>query len=249
MTRLYGLIGNPLDHSWSAKYFRDKFAREGLDCRYELFPLDALDMLPELVRAHPVLGGLNVTIPYKREILHYLEPDEEAAHIGAVNTVAIVRQGGETLLTGHNTDRIAFTEAYGHLAAGISRALVLGSGGAAAAVKVSLEEDLGIKVTMVSRSPRPGHVAYTRLQEPEFARQHGMVVNATPVGMYPHPDASPGVSIDALSDSCVLVDLVYNPEETSFLRKGKARGLRVQNGLEMLHRQAEWSWKTWNKPG
>lgn len=244
--RLYGLIGYPLGHSFSKRYFSEKFEREGLsDCRYELFPLAAIGDLPGLLDLYPDLAGFNVTIPYKIQILPFLSRLDPAAEtIGAVNTVS-VGQGG---LTGYNTDAWAFENSLkGFLPADFQgRALVLGTGGSSKAVQYALNR-LGIGFTLVSRTPAPGRLSYGELGS-EALEQHRLLVQTTPLGMSPETDRYPPIPFHYLRDKHYLYDLVYNPEETRFLQKGREAGCRVKNGLEMLYLQAEKAWEIWNAP-
>lgn len=224
----YGLIGRPLGHSFSAGYFAAKFRREGITgCDYALYELPSIEALPELLGAQPELQGFNVTIPYKQRIFDYLDDvSEEAARIGAVNCVR--RDGGR--LTGFNTDiegvRLSLRLLLGDDLP--EAALVLGTGGASQAVQYALAE-AGIPYAVVSRDPARGNFLYDDLR-PEVVAGHRLIVNATPVGTFPH----------------YLFDLVYNPERTQFLLRGERQGARTLNGLPMLEAQAEASWRIWN---
>jgi shikimate dehydrogenase len=247
MMHLYGLIGYPLSHSFSRKYFTEKFQREGLaDHDYQLFPLRSIEELPGLLEAHPDLLGLNVTIPYKQAVLPYLDRiDPLAEAVGAVNTI---RRRGQTL-SGHNSDVFGFSRSLEHFlrragrsAAGL-RALVLGSGGAARAVRVALDR-MGVPATTISRSPERGDLTYRALG-PEVLSRHHLIVNTTPLGMAPDTGSAPPLPYEELGPRHLLFDLVYNPEETLFLRRGKSVGCKVNNGLEMLYLQAERSWDIW----
>jgi shikimate dehydrogenase len=239
----YGLIGKPLSHSFSQRYFTEKFAREGLsDHRYDLFELDHADALRDLVGATPGLRGLNVTIPFKQAVMPLLDAiDPLAAAVGAVNTIRIE---GERL-TGFNTDVEGFRQTLVPLLQGKKpRALVLGSGGASRAVAYVLKE-CGIKFRVVSRSRERGDMTYD-LVEPIVAEVCTLIINTTPMGMHPDVDALPPIPYEAVGPKHVLIDLVYNPEETSFLGEGRRRGANTANGLQMLHAQAEASWRIWN---
>ena len=243
--RQYGLIGKTLGHSFSQTYFQQKFAAENRpDCRYDNFELPAIDHLRTFVLQHPDLQGFNVTIPYKKEILPLLdELDPEAEQIGAVNTVRVLRDGSVIRLIGYNTD----VEGFRLSLAGTplpSRALILGTGGAAAAVTFVLRQ-LDVTCLTVSRHPNEKQISYAQLT-PDIIRQHPLIVNCTPVGMFPHVMDCPPLPYEAITAKHFLYDLIYNPEETPFLREGRLRGARTQNGLPMLRLQAEAAWKIWN---
>lgn len=246
--RRFGLIGYPLGHSFSRRYFSEKFEREGRqDCSYELFPLRSIGELPGLLASYPDLEGFNVTIPYKIQILPYLSSlDPAAESVGAVNTVA-VKNGG---LRGYNTDVWGFEVSLrGFLPETFrGRALVLGSGGASRAVQYALRK-MGIEFSVVSRRPGPGQLGYSDLRS-AVMQSHSLIVQTTPLGMSPDTGASPPIPFSLLTNAHYLYDLVYNPEMTIFLQKGKEEGAQVKNGLEMLYLQAEKAWEIWNeKPG
>lgn len=240
----YGLIGRPLGHSFSAGYFAAKFRREGITgCDYALYELPSIEALPELLGAQPELQGFNVTIPYKQRIFDYLDDvSEEAARIGAVNCVR--RDGGR--LTGFNTDiegiRLSLRLLLGDDLP--EAALVLGTGGASQAVQYALAE-AGIPYAVVSRDPARGNFLYDDLR-PEIVAGHRLIVNATPVGTFPHVDEAPLLPYEALTAAHYLFDLVYNPERTQFLLRGERQGAHTLNGLPMLEAQAEASWRIWN---
>ncbi len=242
--REFGLIGKTLKHSFSQKYFEEKFKREQItDASYSLFELTDIKQLTEFIRQHPQLVGFNVTIPYKQQIIPYLdELSEEAAAVNAVNTVVIERVGGQILTKGHNTDIIGFRESLREVDLP-KQALVLGTGGAAAAVTYVLE-NLGCRCTAISRDPQRG-LPYSALNA-DIIRQHKFIVNCTPLGTYPNINEKPDIPYEGLSGEHFLYDLVYNPSETAFLKEGILRGAKVQNGLQMLHAQAEASWRIWN---
>ena len=242
---LFGLIGYPLSHSFSKRYFSEKFAKEGIEgCFYELFPIASVEMLPDILKANPNLRGLNVTIPYKQEVFSYLDAiDDEAKAVGAINTIKI-REGK---LTGFNTDVYGFEVSLKNVLRNSipqTKALVLGSGGAAKAVIYVLEK-LGISYLKVSRSQTKGDVTYPEVDHSLIAT-HKLIINTTPLGMAPKEDTFPEIPYEALTSEHVLYDLVYNPEVTAFLKKGLDRGALIQNGLEMLYLQAEKSWEIWN---
>lgn len=242
--RLFGLIGFPLEHSFSSGYFNEKFLREGIDARYENFPLPSAGLVKSLVNENPALAGLNVTIPYKEAVIPFLdETDPEVTRIGAVNTIAI---SPERRLKGYNTDVIGFRDSLVPLLRRHhTHALILGGGGASKAVRFVLEE-LGIEYRVVSRSPADRHMMSYR-ELPRFLSTFRLIVNTTPVGMYPATDASPDLPYDLIGPEHLAVDLVYNPETTLFMKKCGERGATVKNGLEMLYLQAEAAWKIWNR--
>lgn len=244
---LYGLVGYPLSHSFSKKYFSEKFAREGLTgCRYELFELPDPTGFPALWADHPDLVGLNVTIPHKQAFFSYLDSlDESAEKVGAVN---VVRRQPDGTLRGFNSDVYGFRKSLEDWEAFRSncpeRALILGYGGAAKAVEAALR-DLGIAYQIVSRDPAKGDLTYADLTA-NVLRTHHLLVNTTPLGTYPNVDARPDLPYDLLTDGHLLYDLVYNPAETTFMRLGAARGAATHNGYRMLELQAERSWEIWN---
>lgn len=245
--RCFGLIGFPLSHSFSKKYFTEKFEREGIkDCRYENYPLEEIALLNPLISQNPDLTGLNVTIPYKEQVMPLLDDtDEEALKIGAVNTILISRPNGKTWLKGFNTDVYGFRES---IAPFIQQrkynAFVLGTGGSSKAVAFVLK-NMGMEVKFVSRNPRSdNHVSYGDL--PELIGPPAVIVNASPAGMYPDAGNCPDIPYELITPEHILFDLVYNPPETLFLAKGKARGAKTINGLQMLHLQAGKSWEIWN---
>lgn len=244
----YGLIGYPLGHSFSQKYFTEKFGREGIDARYDLFPLTKIGEVEKLIDNTPGLKGFNVTIPYKQQIIKYLEwMDEEANAIGAVNVVTVRHAAdGRVVLTGHNSDAYGFTESIRPMLKETDKkALVLGSGGASKAVTYSLKK-LGVNPIVVSRHPAAGQMAYADI-DATVLKDYTVVINASPVGMFPHTDECPDIPYNLLSDRHVCFDLVYNPEETLFLKRAAEHGASVKNGLEMLRLQAEGAWKMWQQ--
>lgn len=244
----YGLIGYPLGHSFSQKYFTEKFDRECVDARYDLFPLESINELPGLIHDTEGLAGFNVTIPYKQDVIQFLdEMDDQAREIGAVNVVKITRQvNGAYRLKGFNSDAYGFAESIRPmLGPSHKRALVLGSGGASKAVIFSLRR-LGVEPVVVSRRPSAGMLTYAAIDK-EILMNYTVIVNASPVGMSPIIDACPDIPYEFLTPRHVCFDLVYNPEETLFLQKASAAGAAVKNGLDMLHLQAEGAWKYWNE--
>ncbi|MEZ4788835.1 MAG: shikimate dehydrogenase [Flavobacteriales bacterium] len=239
----FGLIGEHLGHSFSQAYFTEKFAREGLtDHRYQLYELKGVEELPGLIATTPDLRGLNVTIPYKRAVMRLLQAvDPVAAAVGAVNTIRIE----EGRCTGHNTDVEGFRAMLlPMIGEQRPRALVLGSGGASRAVVYVLRE-LGIKFRVVSRSRGTGDITWDLL-DPALVGVCPLIINTTPLGMFPAVDERPAVPMDAIGPRHILLDLIYNPERTRFLADGASRGAQVANGLVMLHAQAEAAWRVWN---
>lgn len=244
----YGLIGYPLGHSFSVGYFNEKFKAEHIDAEYLNFEIPAIDHFMEVVNDHPDLCGLNVTIPYKQQVIPFLdELDKTAAAIGAVNVIKLIRQPkGKIKLVGYNSDVIGFCQSIEPLLhASHTHALVLGTGGASKAVFYGLKS-LGLQVTYVSRTKRENILSYKDLS-PEVMAQYTVIVNASPVGMYPKVDQSPDIPYNLLTPNHLLYDLIYNPDETLFLKKGKTHGAVTKNGLEMLLLQAFAAWKIWNE--
>lgn len=238
----FGLIGKSLSHSFSPRWFAEKFAREGLsDHRYDLFELADVAEFPYLIQSTPGLRGANVTIPYKRSIISLLDAiDPVATAVGAVNTISI--KGGRT--TGYNTDVDGFRSTLVPILNGTKpRTLVLGSGGASRAVVFVLEE-LGIKFRIVSRSRDRGDLTWD-LMDPSVVSVSTLIINTTPLGMSPEVDQCPSLPYEAIGPKHCLVDLIYNPEKTLFLKEGERRGARTVNGSAMLQAQAEASWCIW----
>ncbi|MGV3760919.1 shikimate dehydrogenase family protein [Parapedobacter sp.] len=249
--KTFGLIGFPLAHSFSKKYYDAKIERERIPgVGYELYPIPDITDFPGLVEKHPRLMGVNVTIPYKIAVMDYvdrLSPEAEA--IDAVNCIRIERgNSGKPILTGYNTDIYGFTESLKPLLKPHhNAALVLGNGGAAKAVSFALGK-LGIAHTLVSRSARPGQLGYAQLDSAVIGI-HPLIINTTPLGTFPHVADCPDIPYHLLDDRHLLYDLVYNPAETAFLKQGKVRGAAIKNGLEMLELQAERNWEIWNAGG
>ncbi|WP_421942089.1 shikimate dehydrogenase family protein [Pedobacter sp.] len=245
--KTYGLIGYPLSHSFSKKYFTEKFLNEGIeDHQYELFPIEDIKKLPDLIAENPSLCGLNVTIPHKVNVLCYLnEVDEAAEKIGAVNCISIKSFDGENYLKGYNTDAYGFESSLVPLLQPQhTKALVFGDGGAAKAVKYVLEK-LGIGYQVVVRKEAPGAILYSDIS-PEILASHLLLINTTPLGMSPHVDTYPEIDYSQLGTQHLAYDLVYNPLETAFLTKAAVQGAQIKNGLEMLYQQAEKAWAIWN---
>lgn len=244
----YGLIGYPLTHSFSQRYFTQKFAREGIDdSRYDLFELPDIMALPELLNT-PNLRGLNVTIPHKQAVLPYLDRlDASAEKVGAVNVIRLEADGSKT---GFNSDYYGFRQslvdwmdALGRSPNGL-QALVLGTGGASKAVIAALT-DLGITFRMISRKRSDGNLAYEDV--PQLIDNHLLLINCSPVGTYPHVDEAPLLPYNQFTDQHLLYDLVYNPAETLFMQNGRERGAATHNGLRMLELQAEKAWEIWQQ--
>lgn len=246
--RLFGLIGFPLSHSFSANYFSRKFVKEQIsEVEYRHFPLSSISLLTELIEKQPDLQGFNITIPYKIEVLPFLnEISEEAAAIGAVNCVRITRMTGKIILKGYNTDVYGFRESLiPLLKPHHTHALVLGTGGASKAVCYTLKE-LGIGYSLVSRNGlNERNLTYSSLTKKDIDTSL-LIINTTPVGMHPDTTACPAIPYQFLSSGHLLFDLIYNPAETTFLRMGKKYGATTNNGLQMLELQAEKSWEIWN---
>lgn len=242
--KLYALIGHPLTHSRSKDYWNQKFKEEGLsEYRYENFDLSTVDQVPTLLREQPDLHGFNVTIPHKRTIIEYLdELDDTAREIGAVNTVRV--KDGQ--LIGYNTDAYGFKLSIRpFLEPKHDRALILGTGGAARAVRYVLEQ-LGIPSIMVSRMPfGENKISYADLNE-GVVKACKLIVNATPQGMSPHIDRFPPFNYEAIGTDHFVIDLIYNPKKTAFLQKAEAQGAMILNGEDMLRFQAEGAWHIWN---
>lgn len=242
----YGLLGYPLGHSFSRNFFNEKFAREQIKAEYVNFEIPSVDQLPQVLREHPRLHGLNVTIPYKEQVIPYLnELSEEARAIGAVNVIRLSRKNGKLHLKGFNSDVIGFSRSIAPLLQPHHRkALILGTGGASKAVRYGLQ-NLGLEVMFVSRTPREGMLTYDGLT-PEVMSDHTVIVNCSPVGMYPHTGECPVIPYELIGAQHLLYDLIYNPEETLFLKNGRERGAATKNGLEMLILQAHAGWDFWH---
>lgn len=245
--RKYGLIGYPLGHSFSKKYFSEKFINDHIqDCVYKNYPLKDINQLPFLIAEEQDLLGLNVTIPYKSEVIRFLDTiDHEAAYIGAVNVIKIKRSVSSIELAGFNSDITGIKDSIKpYINDGLKNAIVLGTGGSSRSVCYVLNS-LGIKVTRVSREKREGVITYPEIT-PALIAETEIIVNTTPLGMYPATDGRPDLNYSLLGNKHFLFDLVYNPELTAFLRSGLQQGCKVITGLKMLHSQAERAWEIWN---
>ena len=243
----FGLIGYPLGHSFSRNYFNEKFLSEGIDAQYLNFEIADIALLPKILKQHPELKGLNVTIPYKQQVIPYLkELDEDAAAIGAVNVIKFIRKKGKLLLKGYNSDVLGFSQSIEPLLnAQRKKALILGTGGASKAIHHGLKK-LGLESVFVSRSAKEGGLTYQDIT-PAILQEYMVIVNCTPLGMYPHVDECPDIPYESLTSDHLLYDLIYNPDTTLFLKKGAEKGATVKNGLEMLLLQAFESWNIWNQ--
>ena len=244
----YGLIGYPLGHSFSISYFNQKFADEGINATYENFEIPSIDDLPEIIDRYPNLRGLNVTIPYKEKVIPFLDSiSPEARAIGAVNVIRVTHQKNKTLLKGYNSDVIGFTQSIEPMLdpKWHKKALILGTGGASKAINYGLKS-LGIEPVFVSRYERPGTIQYQSIT-PDVVREYNVIVNCTPLGMYPNTDECPQLPYEAMDSHTILYDLIYNPDQTLFMRNGAKYGAEVKNGLEMLLLQAFASWEFWHE--
>lgn len=242
--RVFGLIGYPLSHSFSKKYFTDKFEREGIaGCLYELFPLPTIEALLPLLQKQPELEGLNVTIPYKQQVLAYLDESKIPAGLNACNCINIT--GGR--LTGYNTDVTGFElSIIPLLKSWHKKALILGNGGATAAVVFVLKK-MGIDFDIVSRKKHDHSTLTYRNINKKIIADCSLIINTTPLGMHPDTGSCPDIPYQFITDRHLLYDLVYNPAKTLFLQKGEERGATIKNGEEMLVLQAEESWRIWNE--
>ncbi len=243
----YGLIGKSLQHSFSKRYFTEKFKKEGLEDIYDLFEIENIENIKEIFSIEN-LNGLNVTIPYKQKIIPYLDKiDETAKMVGAVNTVRFIRKPTEDLiLEGYNTDVFGFVQSIKkRLKEWHKKALILGTGGAAQAINYGLRS-MGIETKFVSRTPNDDQISYKDLTK-SLLNDFYLVINSSPVGMFPNINECPKIPYNFLKKEHLLFDAIYNPKKTLFLQKGEEQGAEVINGLEMLVNQAEESWEIWNK--
>lgn len=243
----YGLIGYPLGHSFSRDFFNEKFENEGINATYVNYEILAADELREIIDTTLELRGLNVTAPYKEQVVPLLDTiSPEAQAIGAVNVIKVIRQKGKVVLKGFNSDVIGFTQSIEPLLEKHHhKALVLGTGGSAKAIFYGLKK-LGVEPHYVSRTKKAGCFTYQEIT-PEVMREYNVVVNCTPAGMFPRIDACPELPYEAMNSHTLLYDLIYNPEQTLFLKRGEAQMATVKNGLEMLLLQAFASWDIWNE--
>jgi shikimate dehydrogenase len=245
--RKFGLIGYPLGHSFSKKYFSEKFVREGIQgCQFELYPIESISEFPQLMDRESSLEGLSVTIPYKEQVIPYLDAlDPASAQIGAVNCIRI-RAGRKT---GFNTDYLGFKHSLqSWLGTEIPNALVLGTGGASKAVQHSLRE-FGTSYRIVSRNQMEGQLTYDDLRDqPEWLASHPLIINTTPLGTFPQVEDLPNIPLEQLHAAHRVYDLVYNPPITRLMQECIARGGTAKNGQDMLELQAEAAWSIWNSP-
>ena len=247
--RKFGLIGYPLGHSFSAEYFASKFERENIvGCEYMLYPIETIDNLPELLDSDNELIGLNVTIPYKREVLRYVDlVHESAREVGAVNVLRIVREGDKRMVIAYNSDIVGVEGSLKpYLDRQIENALILGTGGASKAVAFTLKK-FGINFRLVFREGGENRLKYELLIG-DIIRGADLIVNTTPLGMYPEVDTKPPLDYDYLNSGHILFDVVYNPEVTAFLGEGEKRGCATIPGIIMFRLQAERAWSYWNEP-
>ncbi|MBO4811559.1 MAG: shikimate dehydrogenase [Prevotella sp.] len=242
----YGLIGYPLGHSFSIGYHNQRFADEGINAKYMNFEIPSIELLMEVLSQNPDLKGLNVTIPYKEKVMDYLDYiSPEARAIGAVNVIRVIHEKQKIVLRGYNSDVIGFVQSIEPMLESYhKKALVLGTGGASKAIAYGLKS-LGIEPVFVSRYERPGTIQYASIT-PDVVHEYNVIVNCTPLGMYPKIDTCPALPYDALDEHNILYDLIYNPDVTLFMKRGAEHGAAVKNGLEMLLLQAFASWEFWN---
>ena len=243
----YGLIGYPLLHSFSKGFFNNKFESERQDAEYINFEIPDISEFKALIAENPDLKGLNVTIPYKEQVIKYLDGVSDAVkEIGAVNVIKFIRVKNKLKLKGYNSDVIGFSDSIKPiLNESHKNALILGAGGAAKAVAYALKK-LGIESIYVSREPKKGQLIYSDLDE-KIISEYTIIVNATPLGMFPNVDEAPDIPYQYLTSNHLLYDLLYNPDVTKFMKLGKEQGAFVKNGLEMLLLQAFASWNIWNE--
>lgn len=249
--RKYGLIGYPLGHSFSQKYFTEKFAREQIaNCSYHNFPIEDISLLPRLINSDHEICGLNVTIPYKTAVLRYIDLAEpEISEIGAANVLKIKRINNDQVsIYAYNSDVTGIRDSIVPvLTPEIKNVLILGTGGSSKAVSNTMKK-LGLNIILVSRERKDNILSYKDL-EPDILNSSDIIINTTPLGMFPEISGKPEINYDLLQKKHILFDLVYNPEETAFLKEGKKRGCKIITGLKMLYSQAERSWEIWNDPG
>ena len=245
----YGLLGYPLGHSFSRNYFNQKFEAERIDAEYLNFEIPEIKEIKNVIKENPELNGLNVTIPYKEQVIPYLDDLDEDAHlIGAVNVIKFSKGlFGKVKLKGYNSDIIGFKQSIEPLLKEHHRkALILGTGGASKAVFQGLKQ-LGVASTFVSRKAKEYCITYEEIT-PKVMEQYTVIVNTTPLGMFPNVDNCPPIPYDLLTPDHLLYDVIYNPDETLFMKKGKEKGATVKNGLEMLLLQAMAAWEIWQQP-
>lgn len=243
----YGLVGYPLKHSFSYRFFGEKFKTENIDAQYDNYEISDINILPSIIASDPNIKGLNVTIPYKEKVIRLLdELDETAKAIGAVNVIKISRKDGRIILKGYNSDMIGFRDSIKPMIDPLihTKALILGTGGASKAVKYGLKS-LGIESKYVSRTAQPDFFTYEDLTK-EILSEYKVIVNTSPVGTFPNVEECPAIPYEYLTGSHLLYDLVYNPPVTRFLELGSKQGAKIKNGSEMLQLQAVAAWNIWN---
>lgn len=243
----YGIIGFPLKHSFSNKFFTEKFETENIDAEHNNYEIESIDRFPELIKSEPKLKGMNVTIPYKEQVMQFLdEIDETAKAIGAVNVIRIIQKGGKPYLKGFNSDLMGFRDSIQPLIDPEThkKALILGTGGASKAVFHGLKS-LHIESKYVSRTPQKEMFSYRDLTK-EILEEYTVIVNTTPLGTFPDVDNCADIPYNHLTERHLLYDLVYNPPMTKFLEYGKKQGAKTKNGAEMFELQAIATWKIWN---
>ncbi|MFC2136602.1 shikimate dehydrogenase family protein [Bacteroidota bacterium] len=248
--KLYGLIGYPLSHSFSKGYFTDKFEKDSIsDSIYENFTIESIDEIINIIKSNSELIGLNVTIPYKEQVIQFLnETDDAVKEIGAVNTIKIKRENNKIYLKGYNTDVYGFENSLKPLFEDYDyKALILGTGGASKAIKYILKQLYINYISASIEELKENEIRYNEIDK-NMIMDRLLIINATPLGTYPNVDACPDIPYESITEKHILFDLVYNPAETLFLSHGKKRGAKVKNGLEMLHLQAEKSYEIWNNP-
>lgn len=242
----YGLIGLTLGHSFSQSYFNEKFENEDINAVYINFEIPSIKVLPEVIAQNPELKGFNVTIPYKQQVMNFLDSiTPEAKAIGAVNVVKISHKGKKTVMKGYNSDVVGFTRSIEPLLEPChKKALILGTGGAAKAINYGLKS-LGLETQFVSRRKAEGVICYDDIDS-NTMKEYKVIVNCTPCGMYPKAEECPKLPYEAMDSHTLLYDLIYNPDETMFMKQGAKYGATVKNGLEMLLLQAFVSWDFWH---
>ncbi len=244
--KTYGLVGFPLTQSFSQKFFTQKFEKENIDARYLNFEIESIGEFPEIIEDHHDIVGLNVTIPYKEKIISFIqELDPVALEVGAINLVKIIEKKNKPYLIGSNSDVFGFKQSLDKIIKNHhTHALILGTGGASKAVRYVLKE-MGIDYKLVSRKPKTSWLTYQDLT-PEIIAHTPLIINTTPLGMFPNVEGFPNIPFKGLNDKHLVYDLIYNPDETLLMQKAKLTGAAVKNGHEMLVLQAEKSWEFWN---
>ena len=246
--KTFALVGRNISYSFSRRYFAEKFAKEQItDCEYINFDIPQIEELPSLIYATPTLVGMNVTIPYKEKVIDYLDSlSPEAKAIGAVNVIRVTHKDNKVILKGFNSDVIGFTKSIEPILESYhKKALILGTGGASKAIDYGLKS-LGLETLFVSRSNKPNAIQYKDVTT-DTVKKHNVIVNCTPLGMYPHADSCPQLPYEVMDNHTLLYDLIYNPDETLFMKKGLEHSATVKNGLEMLLLQAFASWEFWHR--